>query len=108
MKEIEKSIFALEGEEFAELVSDLFVKIRKNNLKYKAFIERKEKIMKANLKLRNILEDQEAVAISFEECEKLIEILTLKDDMRIVEEKELFFLGGKEAYNYFKNIDIIK
>ena len=108
MEQIKHSFFELDGSEFSELISDLYVNILKNNLEYSKITNKKEKILEGFPKLRKILENKEVIEISKEECNNLIKILNLKEEMKIIEEKELFFLGGRESYNYFKKIGIIK
>lgn len=54
------------------------------------------------------MEEQEGVELSIKEMEKLNEILSLQRELEIIEIKESFKLGFKEAYIYFESMDMIK
>ena len=46
--------------------------------------------------------------LSNDECFALSKLVKIYYDMQSIEEKEIFFLGSKEAYFFFKKIGIIK
>ena len=56
----------------------------------------------------NFLEDEEIVKLNDEEEKAIIEILNLQEEINIIELKESFKLGFKEAYIYFKSMDMLK
>ena len=56
----------------------------------------------------NFLEDEEIVKLNDEEEKAIIEILNLQEEINIIELKEYFKLGFKEAYIYFKSMDMLK
>ena len=55
-----------------------------------------------------LLEDGENVKLNDEEEEAIIEILNLQEEINMIELKESFKLGFKEAYIYFKSMDMLK
>ena len=65
-----------------------------------------------NLKNKNlnwVLEGQnEGRNLNNYECKMLSKLVQIFYDMKEIEAKELFFLGGNEAYFYFKNMGILK
>ena len=54
------------------------------------------------------LEDRENVDLSYEEENVINEILKLQEELNIIELKESFKLGLKEAYIYFESMDMLK
>lgn len=53
------------------------------------------------------LEDKENVELSYEEEKIVNEILKLQDELNIIELKESFKLGFKEAYIYFESMNML-
>ena len=70
----------------------------------KAICEIKDK----HTKVINFLEDEEIVKLNDEEEKAIIEILNLQEEINMIELKESFKLGFKEAYIYFKSMDMLK
>lgn len=58
--------------------------------------------------IEKVLYEKENYSLSKEQVAILIKVLDYQDSMRMLEEKRLFFDGGKEAYSYFKLIGIVK
>ena len=74
-----------------------------------------KKINKAICEIKNkypnvvtLLEDGENVKLNDEEEKAIIEILNLQEEINMIELKESFKLGFKEAYIYFKSMDMLK
>lgn len=74
-----------------------------------------KKINKAICEIKNkypnvvtLLEDGENVKLNDEEENAIIEILKLQEEINMIELKESFKLGFKEAYIYFKSMDMLK
>ena len=74
-----------------------------------------KKINKAICEIKNkypnvvtLLEDGENVKLNDEEEKSIIEILNLQEEINMIELKESFKLGFKEAYIYFKSMDMLK
>ena len=93
---------------FCEFVSDIFVNLQKKNKNYRNIIDEKEKLLNQYPNLRKLLEDYQSMELSKEEVSALSQILSLIDDKRILQEKELFLMGIREAYFIFKKTKIIK
>ena len=87
---------------FGEFISDIFVNLKKKNKEYKNIIAEKEKLLNQYPNLRKLIEDDESMALSEEEVSALSKVLCLFDDKRIIQEKELFLRGIREAYFFFK------
>ena len=83
---------------------ELYELIDSSRIIYEQF----HKIMNDYPNLQLILEDGETLELNKEECEMLQKLNSLYMQMCDFEEREIFFLGAREAYYYFKNIGIIK
>ena len=93
---------------FYEYVSSVCVNLKKTNKKYQESCLKESKLLDNFPRIRKIVEDDASCELSKEEVSALIEYLSLRDDKRMLEEKELFFRGSGEAYFYFKRIGIFK
>lgn len=93
---------------FYKYVSDIFVNLRKNNKHYQEFSLAESELLNQFPKIRRVIEDEESYDLTKEEVNAFIKVLSLKDSKKMLEEKELFFKGGKEAYYYFTKMGIIK
>ena len=74
-----------------------------------------KKINKAICEIKNkypnvvtLLEDGEKIKLNDEEENAIIEILKLQEEINMIELKEYFKLGFKEAYIYFESMDMLK
>ena len=56
----------------------------------------------------SLLEDNEVENLNNEECKNLQKLLSLYSRMMDYEDREIFFLGARENYFYFKNLEILK
>ena len=55
-----------------------------------------------------LLEDNEVENLNAEECKYRQKLLSLYSRMTDFEDIEIFFLGARENYYYFKNLELIK
>ena len=66
-------------------------------------------LLRKNRNLNWVLEGQnEGRNLNNYECKMLSKLVQIFYDMKEIEAKELFFLGGNEAYFYFKNMGVLK
>jgi len=83
--------------------------LKDNNEKYADLKNEYNKILEQNENLTWVLEgDIKDRNLSNEECFLLSKLVQIYYDMQSIEEQEIFFLGGKEAYSFFKRIGILK
>lgn len=94
--------------ELEEYISRGVFQIRNKNPHYKKLLKQVEDILDQYPKLRKIIEDFEVHEISIEECKAMVEIQSLQQDINTIQEKEIFFLGGRELYHYLKKIEVLK
>ena len=55
-----------------------------------------------------LIEDNEVISLNEEECQILQKLIKLNMKMTTYEDREIFFLGARENYFYFKNMNLIK
>ncbi len=101
-------LFDLKGVSYMEYISDIYVELTKNNEIVKGFLNELKDMYSKYPKVEKLLDDEEVDGLNQEECKAFIEISAIKREIDIINEREIFFAGGKEAYTYFKNIGIIK
>lgn len=77
--------------------------LKNNNEKYAELQNEYNKILEQNENLTWVLEgDIKDRNLSNEECFALSKLVQIYYDMQSIEEREIFFLGGKEVYFFFK------
>ena len=92
-----------------EYLEDIKRNLRNNNEEYIKLNKEFHEILDKNENLVWILEgDIKDRKLSNEECFALSKLVEIYTDMQSMEEKEIFFLGGKEAYFLFKKIGVLK
>ena len=103
-----KGLYDLRLCDFNELISDVKVALRNKNKEYKKLQEKLENIMDNHPNLQMIMEDDTEFNLTKTDCKMLRKLFELHIEIKAIEEQEIFFLGGREAYYYFKNIGILK
>lgn len=94
---------------YEEYLEDIKRNLRNNNEEYIKLNKEFHEILDKNENLVWILEgDIKDRKLSNEECFALSKLVEIYTDMQSMEEKEIFFLGGKEAYFLFKKIGVLK
>lgn len=58
--------------------------------------------------LRHVLEDDEVKELSEDDIKALIELKVLYLNIKDINMRNIFFLGGKNLYYYLKQMDLIK
>ena len=86
---------------FEEYLDNVRRNLRNNNEEYHKILDENENliwVLEGNIKDRNLSND---------ECFALSKLVKIHYDIHSIEEKEIFFLGGKEAYFFFKKLGIL-
>ena len=104
----EYKLFDKEIIDIDELINNAKVDLRNKNLVYENLLKEILKIKENHPNLQLIFEATEDIILTKNDCQMLQKLFNLELDIRNFEDKELFFLGGKEAYFYFMNIGILK
>lgn len=108
MSEI-KSFYKEYEDMFEEYLEDIIGNLKNKNSKYRQLQEQYYELLRQNKNLNWVLEGQnEGRNLNNYECKMLSKLVQIFYDMKEIEAKELFFLGGNEAYFYFKNMGVLK
>ncbi len=87
---------------FEEYIENVRRNLRNNNKEYNQLQSEYHKILDKNENLVWVLEGNIKYRnLSNEECFALSKLVQIYYDMQSIEEKEIFFLGSKEAYFFF-------
>lgn len=94
---------------FEEYIEGLKRYLRNSNEEYMKLQKEFHEILDKNENLVLVLEGEITDRnLSDDECFALSKLVKIYYDMQSIEEKEIFFLGSKEAYFFFKKIGILK
>ena len=104
----EYELFNIDCIELVELIDKAKVALRYKNKEYKKLLDEVIELKESNPNLQMIFEDDKDISLTKNDCKMLQKLVSLELEIRNFEEQEIFFLGGKEAYFYFKNIGILK
>ena len=101
-------LFNMDCIELNELIDKTKVALRDKNIWYKNLHDEIVDIKENYPNLQLFFEDDGDISLSKNGCKMLQKLINLELEIRNFEEQEIFFLGGKEAYFYFKNTRILK
>jgi hypothetical protein len=93
---------------FEEYLENIKGNLKNKNEEYLNLQQEFYKILDQNENLVWVLEGEiKDRILSNEECFALSKLVQIYYDMQSIEEKEIFFLGAKKAYLFFKKIGIL-
>ncbi len=104
----ETRLYDMNSSELNELFDSVRKDLKNTNQDYMKLKKQYHDIMDRFPNLQLIFEDDEILELNKEECKMLQKVIQLGLKINELEEYYIFFLGGREAYFYFKNISIIK
>lgn len=104
----ELKLYDIDSAELNELIDSKRIELKKKNLEYKKLTEKVSEIIENNPNILALIEDNEIEHLSKEECLLLQKLIKLNLKMTTYEDREIFFLGARENYFYFKNLGLIK
>lgn len=107
-KRIDESFYEYADREFDAYLSDIIYALNSSNEEYRKAKEKQMNITRENPKISKVLYDKDIEILSEDELALLLNVLDYEDDMRMIEEKELFYKGGREAIKFFLKTGIIK
>lgn len=93
--------------ELDRLIDSAIVDLERNNLEYRNLRNRVRSILKKYKNVSKIIDDDEVENLNKEECKMLQIILQLRIEIEILEDREIYFLGGKQVYYYFKKLQLL-
>lgn len=104
----EERLYDIGSIELTDLIEQRRMSLGDKNEDYKKLSKEFKKIMDMYPNLQLILEKDRDVMLNEVDCKMLQKLVSVYLEMTMYEEREIFFLGGKEAYYYFKNMGILK
>lgn len=107
MEELCEGFFDEYSTDFYEYFDKHLVKNVIKKGEYKEIEDEIKEIKNKNPNLVAILEDKENVSLTREDVKNLNKILSLERELNIIELKESFKLGFKEAYIYFESMNML-
>lgn len=100
-------LYDIDSSELNELIDNIKVELKNKNENYKNLHNQIFKIINNCPNISELVEGNEVVSLNQEECKNLQKLISLYLKMATYEDIEIFFLGARENYYYFKNIGII-
>ena len=104
----ELKLYDIDSGELCELIDSKRIELRNKNEDYKKLRNQVCEIKEKYPNILSLLEDNEVENLNKEECKNLQKLLSLYSRMMDYEDREIFFLGARENYFYFKNLEILK
>ena len=101
-------LYDIDSGELSELIDSRRIALRTKNLEYANLRKQVCKIKEDFPNILALLEDNEVENLNTEECKYLQKLLSLYSRMMDYEDREIFFLGARDNYFYFKNLELIK
>ena len=104
----EKRLYDVDSIEFNELLDTARIELKNDDLEYQDLENQVNEIMDKYPRIHSLFENDEVTNLNEEECKMLQNLISLYLQMSNFEEREIFFLGARENYFYFKNMNLIK
>ncbi len=104
----EKKLYDIDSIEFNELLDTARIELKNDDLEYQDLENQINEIMNKYPRIHSIFENDEVANLNEEECKMLQNLISLYLQMSNFEERKIFFLGARENYFYFKNMNLIK
>ena len=101
-------LYDINSTELSELIDSKRIELKHKNLEYKKLTDKVSEIIENYPNVLALIEDNEVDSLNEEECQILQKLIRLNMKMTTYEDREIFFLGARENYFYFKNLDLIR
>lgn len=101
-------LYDIDSGELSELIDSRRIALITKNSEYANLRKQVCEIKDNYPNILALLEDNYVERLNTEECKYLQKLLSLYSRMTDYEDREVFFLGARENYFYFKNLELIK
>ena len=101
-------LYDIDSGELSELIDSRRIALRNKNKEYKKLRNQLCEIKEKYPNILALLEDNEVESLNNEECKNLQKLFSIYSRMMDYEDREIFLLGARENYFYFKNLEILK
>lgn len=91
-----------------EILQEVYINLKKENEEYKELKQELSELYEKNLNVEGVINGDRFVDLNRNECEKVRDVILIKDDLNRVEEVEIFLAGAKEMYFVLKKSDLLK
>lgn len=101
-------LYDIDSGELSELIDSRRIALRTKCEEYEKLRKQVCKIKEDYPNILALLENNEVENLNSEECKYLQKLNSLYLKMMDYEDREIFFLGARENFFYFKNLELIK
>ncbi len=101
------NLYDIDSGELSELIDSIRIALRTKCEEYEKLRKQVCEIKEKYPNILALLEDNEVGNLNAVECKNLQKLLSLYSRMMDFEDREIFFLGARENYFYFKNLELI-
>ena len=101
-------LYDIDSGELSELIDSRRIALRTKCEEYEKLRKQVCEIKEKYPNILALLEDNDVEILNTEECKYLQKLLSLYSRMMDYEDREIFFLGARENYYYFKKLNLIK
>ena len=101
-------LYDIDSGELSELIDSRRIALRTKCEEYEKLRKQVCEIKEKYPNILALLEDNDVEILNTEECKYLQKLLSLYSRMMDYEDREIFFLGARENYFYFKKLELIK
>ena len=101
-------LYDIDSTELNELIDSKSIELKYKNSEYKKLTDKVSEIMENYPNVLALIEDNEVNYLNDAECQMLQKLIKLNMKMTTYEDREIFFLGARKNYFYFKNMNLIK
>ena len=108
LKMEDMKLYDIDSGQLSELIDSRRIVLRKKCEDYEKLRKQVCDIKENFPNILALLEDNEVESLNSEECKYLQKLLSLYSRMTDYEDREIFFLGARDNYFYFKNLELIK
>lgn len=107
VKNLMDSFFNEYDNDFTKLMDSHREKKLLNREDYKEISDEAKEIINKNPNIKKYLQNEEIVGLTDKEKESILNYIGLQEEIKLIEQKEAFKLGAKEAYIYFEEMDML-
>ena len=101
-------LYDIDSTELNELIDSKRIELKHKNLEYKKLSDKVSEIMEKYPNVLALIENNDVNSLNEEECQTIQKLIKLNMKMTTYEDREIFFLGARENYYYFRNLHLIK
>ncbi|MBQ9024382.1 MAG: hypothetical protein IJ105_04095 [Bacilli bacterium] len=95
-------------ESLVEFIADQSIILKNKDNEYSRLLNERKNITENNDNIRKFIESDEIVDLTKEDLQQLYNFLELTTDIEEELEKEIFYIGMREAFYLFKKLDMLK